>query len=156
MCAYPGLFSPFFKHEIYALCFRTLYSLSTWSAVINLYEFTASPSHVPKVSFLPGCRCLLVTSSLSLALSLPPSLPLCPSWLPLLVPIIDRNVECRLKSHKIGIFVVFQNSVSVGSGWESVLLAPSFREVRTRATRVLTRGRRHTVEHKICVSVKWF
>ena len=62
---------------------------------------------------------------------------------------LTETLSADWKATKISAFLAIKNSVSVGSGWEFVLLAPSFREVRARATWVLSRGWRHTVEHKI-------
>lgn len=61
------LFSPFFKHEIHALCFQSLYSFKITSTAITFYEFTADPQYINSVhapifclSFSLSARFILV------------------------------------------------------------------------------------------------
>jgi len=86
--------------------------------------------------------------------SLLPS-PLFLSFLPsLLVPFTDVDPECRKNSHKIGVLLVIQNSVSLRSGWESTFLGQCFESGWQQRQECHLEGRQiHTVEHKICYYV---
>ena len=128
MCAYSGLFSPFFKHEIYALCSQTL-TPSLYGLPSLIWMNSRHLLHTcRKVSLLPDGRCLLlVTSSLSLSLSRLTFGSY--HWPKRWVQTKKSQNWCLSCRSKFRFYWV--------RGWVSVLLAPSFREVRTRATRVL-------------------
>jgi hypothetical protein len=83
------------------------------------------------------------------------SFPLFLSFLPsFLVPVTDVEPECRMNSHKIGVLLVIQNSVSLGSGWGSTFLAQCFESGGKEREQCHLNGRQiHTVEHKICYYV---
>ena len=56
-----------------------------------------------------------------------------------------------MNSHKIGVLLVFQNSVSLGSGWGSTFLVQCFQSGGQERQKCLLEGRQiHTVGHKIC------
>jgi len=58
--------------------------------------------------------------------------------------LIDLDPECRLNSHKIGVFHAIQNSVPVVLGWGWKFVASSFWEVRAKASQMSSGGAKGT------------
>jgi hypothetical protein len=74
----------------------------------------------------------------------------------LLVPVTDVDPECRTNSHKIGVLLGIQNSVSLGSGWGSTFLAQRFESGGQERHKCHLEGRQiHTVKGKAVPLQVW-